>query len=73
MFLFSFIFLVVLISQTILIFIWGEYVWLYKFANGGVGGTITEQINPVFWKLLIGEIIIFLLLVTIKKIITYRK
>ncbi|TKI65843.1 hypothetical protein FC756_15840 [Lysinibacillus mangiferihumi] len=62
MFKYWFIFLIVLVTQTMFIFFWAEHVWLYKFVNGGVGGTITEQINPVFWQLLIGEVIVFLLL-----------
>ena len=67
MFHYFFIFLIVLVTQIMLVFIWGEHVWLYKFANGGVGGTITEHINPVFWKLLIGETIIFILIIFLIK------
>ena len=48
MFVYFFVFLIMLVTQIMLVFIWGEYVWLYKFSNGGVGGTITDQINPVF-------------------------
>lgn len=67
MFKYFFIFLIVLVTQTILIFIWAEHVWLYKFVNGGVGGTIAEQINPMFWQLLLVEVVAFLLLIIFNK------
>ncbi|MER2192994.1 MAG: hypothetical protein ABS951_18760 [Solibacillus sp.] len=73
MFIYFFVFLIIIVTQIMLMFIWGEHVWLYKFANGGVGGTITDQINPVFWKLLLGEIIIFSLLMILKKNIDFKK
>ncbi len=41
---------------------WGEHVWLYKFANGGVGGSPVGQIQPILWLILIIEAIMFVLL-----------
>jgi uncharacterized membrane protein len=47
---------------------WGEYVWLYRFANGGVGGTPLEQIQPIFWVIIFIEfLIIALITVKLKK------
>jgi len=48
-----------LFTQLIAIIMWGEYVWLSKLSQGGVGGTPLEQIQPVFWVLIIIEIVLF--------------
>lgn len=49
-------------TQIIGIIMWGEYVWLYRFANGGVGGTPLEQIQPILWVIIVVEVILFTLL-----------
>ncbi|MBB4825031.1 putative membrane protein [Sporosarcina luteola] len=54
-------------TQLIAIIMWGEYVWLYRFANGGVGGTPLESVQPIFWLLLLIEIVVFLLFVVMVK------
>lgn len=59
MFKISLWFILGLFTQLIAILMWGEYVWLSKLASGGVGGTPFEQIQPVFWFLIITEIISF--------------
>ncbi len=56
------LFTVVLSTQLITIIMWGEHVWLYKFVNGGVGGTPLEQIQPILWIILLIEAIIYTLL-----------
>ncbi|QAS51297.1 hypothetical protein [Halobacillus litoralis] len=53
-------------TQLIAIFIWSEYVWLYKFANGGVGGAAIDHIQPVFWWIIAIEIF------TISSLIAYK-
>lgn len=55
-------FIAVLVTQLIAIIMWGEHVWLYKFANGGVGGSPVQQIQPILWLILIIEAILFVLL-----------
>jgi len=55
-------FIAVLVTQLIAIIMWGEHVWLYKFANGGVGGSPVGQIQPILWLILIIEAILFVLL-----------
>jgi uncharacterized membrane protein len=57
--------ILVLSIQIIGIIMWGEYVWLYRFANGGVGGTPLEQIQPIFWVIIVIEILI-IALITVK-------
>lgn len=56
------IYIIVLITQLIAIILWGEHVWLSKFANGGVGGSPLGQVQPVLWVLLIIEVILFICL-----------
>lgn len=46
---------------------WGEYVWLYRFTNGGVGGSPIEQIQPVFWWIMFIEVIILVSLGAVYK------
>ncbi|MEC5422540.1 hypothetical protein QGM71_03415 [Virgibacillus sp. C22-A2] len=55
-------FITVLVTQLIAIIMWGEHVWLYKFSNGGVGGSPVEQIQPILWVILIIEATLFILL-----------
>lgn len=64
---YTFIFILVFITQLIFILMWGEYVWLFKYANGGVGGTILNQVNPIFWVLLVLECLSFLLFLGLYK------
>lgn len=52
--------ILVVFTQLFAIIMWGEYVWLYKFANGGVGGTPLGQVQVIFWWILIIEILLFL-------------
>lgn len=59
--------ILVIFTQIIGIIMWGEYVWLFKQSNGGVGGSILEQINPIFWVIIATETIILLLLFTFIK------
>lgn len=47
-------------TQLIAIVMWGEFVWLNKVSNGGVGGTPLGQIQPVIWWLLAFEVVIFI-------------
>jgi uncharacterized membrane protein len=49
-------------TQIIGIIMWGEYVWLYRFANGGVGGTPLEKIQPILWVIIVVEVTFFTLL-----------
>lgn len=56
-------FIAVFVTQLIAIIMWGEHVWLYKFAHGGVGGSPIDQIQPIFWLILIIEAILFGLLI----------
>lgn len=51
-----------LFTQVIGIIMWGEYVWLYKFANGGVSGTPLGQIQSILWVILVVEGFLFALL-----------
>ncbi|GGJ77419.1 hypothetical protein [Virgibacillus salexigens] len=60
-------FILGLFTQLIAIIMWGEHVWLYKFANGVVGGTPLGQIQPVFWILIVIEIILFIVIAMIFK------
>ena len=55
-------FIAVLVTQLIAIIMWGEHVWLYKFANGGVGGSPVGQIQPILWVILVIEAILFIYL-----------
>jgi uncharacterized membrane protein len=55
-------FISVLVTQLIAIIMWGEHVWLYKFANGGVGGSPVGQIQPILWVILVIEAILFIFL-----------
>lgn len=48
-----------LATQIMAIIMWGEYVWLFKLANGGVGGSPLGQIQPVLWIIIVIEIILF--------------
>lgn len=54
-------------TQLIAIFIWSEYVWLYKFANGGVGGTAMDHVQPVFWWIIVFEVIMLSSLIAYKR------
>ncbi len=54
-------------TQIIGIIMWGEYVWLYKFASGGVGGTPLEHIQPILWVIIVIEVITFALLTVFLK------
>ena len=54
-------------TQLIAIIMWGEYVWLYKMAHGGVGGTPLAEIQPIFWLLLGIEIVVFGLFVVMRR------
>ncbi|WP_339289518.1 hypothetical protein [Ureibacillus sp. FSL K6-0786] len=60
-------FLVSIITQLIVIIMWGEFVWLTKFTNGGVGGTAIEQVNPILWFLVALEFIIFMVILFYSK------
>lgn len=64
---YTFIFILVFITQLTFILMWGEYVWLFKYANGGVGGTILNQVNPIFWVLLVLECVAFLIFIGLCK------
>ena len=54
-------------TQIIALIMWGEFVWLYRFANGGVGGTPIEQIQPIFWWIMFIEVIILVSLGAVYK------
>lgn len=63
----TFWFILGLFTQLIAIVVWGEYVWLHKLSNGGVGGTPLGQIQPAIWWLLAIEIILFIGIAIFKK------
>ncbi|WP_371069263.1 hypothetical protein [Sediminibacillus sp. JSM 1682029] len=44
-------------TQLIAIIMWGEYVWLYKFANGGVSGTPIGQVQFILWIIWFVELV----------------
>lgn len=62
-----FSFFLFLTFQLFCMFALGQYVWTFKYAFGGVGGSIIEQIDPVFWYLISIEILIFLVLMGLKR------
>ncbi|MCA0970181.1 hypothetical protein LCM20_06250 [Halobacillus litoralis] len=63
---FLILFLLVWVSQFLAVVMWGEYVWLEKFSNGGVGGTPMDQVQPVLWWTLVLEALVFAFLIAWK-------
>ena len=61
------IFVMVWFTQLIGIIMWGEYVWLTRFSIGGVGGTPMEKVRPIFWIILIIELLWFIYVVLLEK------
>ncbi|GKV70349.1 hypothetical protein NCCP2716_28470 [Sporosarcina sp. NCCP-2716] len=53
---------VAIITQFIAVAMWGEYVWMHRLSNGGVGGTPLGQIQPIIWWLLAVEILALILI-----------
>lgn len=35
-----------------------EFWWVYRLSNGGVGGNIIENVNPIIWCLVVIEVFI---------------
>lgn len=60
---YTFWFSIILSTQLMIILMWGEYVWLFKYANGSVGGNPVDQINQIFWVFIAVECTLFLFLV----------
>jgi len=52
-------------THYIFIIIWTEHVWMIKFLNGGVGGTVAENINPLFYSIINKEFALSILLILI--------
>ena len=48
----------VFFTQLLIIIMWGEYVWLFKFSNGGVGGSPLQQVQPILWVVLSIELLL---------------
>lgn len=58
----AFWFVLAMITQFIAVAMWGEYVWMQRLSNGGVGGTPLGQIQPIIWWLLAVEILVLILI-----------
>ena len=65
--------ILVAFTHLVGIMIWGEYKFLFQMTHGGVGGTPMSNVNPMYWYIVIVELLVSVVLVLVGILQTIRR